>query len=490
MLDLITTQSLSAGNAVQARQSKLVTRPDNLFDDSLRIHDRPDARELEPQATRGISESERDASLEAREASERTDRTPTEADAPERDVTDRSPEASTDTDNEPGPPPHPVENEPADEVATPATDSTVTEVKPSADLQALAWQEHLLSLARLASGTKPQSTETSGTGNGSTSDQNATRQATLIETKPSSTPTQRQPESSADTSRSTERATEQDSGTRARATAVVTQDSAQKAESTQQHATEPQSKIDGTFVGEASENSSNQTAGDTKQQADSRLLSALKQSTQGSSAAAKRVDPFAIKEPLTQAPPPAAVVRPTISTNQSPIHLQSVDTSAQGVTDAQSAEERGNIAAVSRGLAAAVRQRGGTVNIQLTPEALGPIKISMSIQQGNVSVQFDAATEQARELLNKHIDSLRANLQGKGFGVERLAVQSSPQSFDTGTRDSSGQSQQDRLTQSNQHDASEGESRGRREHDDPDAHGQQQSTEFKHHWRVAVNTTA
>ncbi|MFG0257321.1 MAG: flagellar hook-length control protein FliK [Phycisphaerales bacterium JB043] len=487
MLDLITTNSLNAGHAVQARQSKLTSTPDQLFAESLRTQNR--SRQTDPAPADDVRSHELDPEPTAsrpRETSERPEHNAIEEREPEEhDVVDHAPH-----DNEEpgaGPPAHPVENEPADEAQAPSTESALTETKPTAEAQALAWQEHLLSLARLARGASASESTTSQPQSSTPRQGKSDQPKVLIETKPTSLTSQ-------------QAVTDDDGATKASTSATADTDTARRApvvpETTRQtdasrsQTGEQASKPDALLATVASDKTSDQSTNNASQQSNSRLLSALKQGAQQAEASSKTVDPFVIKEPLTPAPPPTAVIKPTIATHQSPIHLQSVDAGAQGISESASAEDRGNIAALSRGLAAAVRQRGGTVNIQLTPETLGPIKITMSISQGNVSVQFDASSEQARELLNRNIESLRATLQNKGFGVERLAVQSSPQSFDSGTRDSSGQSQQDRLTQSNDHDASDGQSRGKREHDDPDSPEHHQDTNFNHHWRVAVNTTA
>lgn len=76
----------------------------------------------------------------------------------------------------------------------------------------------------------------------------------------------------------------------------------------------------------------------------------------------------------------------------------------------------------SRGLAAALRQNGGTVTLHLKPQELGDLKIRLQIHQGSVEARFEAATDQARGLLNESIDSLRAALEAKGLEVDRLSV--------------------------------------------------------------------
>ena len=76
----------------------------------------------------------------------------------------------------------------------------------------------------------------------------------------------------------------------------------------------------------------------------------------------------------------------------------------------------------ARGLAAALRQGGGTVTLHLKPEQLGDLKIRLQFHKGAVDARFEAHTDEARALLDRSIDSLRAALEAKGLDVERLSV--------------------------------------------------------------------
>ncbi len=76
-----------------------------------------------------------------------------------------------------------------------------------------------------------------------------------------------------------------------------------------------------------------------------------------------------------------------------------------------------------RGLAAALRQKGGTVTMRLQPEALGELKIKMSLDAGKVDAKFEVQTDQARQLLGKTMDTLRSALEARGLDVDRLDVQ-------------------------------------------------------------------
>lgn len=77
---------------------------------------------------------------------------------------------------------------------------------------------------------------------------------------------------------------------------------------------------------------------------------------------------------------------------------------------------------VARGLAAAVRQRDGTLTLRLSSESLGDIKIVVRVESGQVSAQIDAQTDQARQLLSDTASTLRSALEAQGLVVERIEV--------------------------------------------------------------------
>lgn len=77
---------------------------------------------------------------------------------------------------------------------------------------------------------------------------------------------------------------------------------------------------------------------------------------------------------------------------------------------------------VARGLAAAVRQRDGTLTLRLSPESLGDIKIQVRVESGQVSAHISAQTEQARHLLSESAPTLRSALEAHGLVVERIDV--------------------------------------------------------------------
>ncbi|MEE9129507.1 MAG: flagellar hook-length control protein FliK [Phycisphaerales bacterium] len=120
-------------------------------------------------------------------------------------------------------------------------------------------------------------------------------------------------------------------------------------------------------------------------------------------------------------------------------------------------------ARILRGLSATLNQRGGVLTMRLEPPELGQLRIQMTITQGTVSAEFQAATPQAQALLERSLAVLRSALQGHGLTVERLTVHTAQQVNTQATRQDPPEQQ---TQQERQHaDAGKGESRGRRDGD-------------------------
>jgi flagellar hook-length control protein FliK len=125
-------------------------------------------------------------------------------------------------------------------------------------------------------------------------------------------------------------------------------------------------------------------------------------------------------------------------------------------------------AQVSRGMTAMMNQRGGVMNMRLTPPELGELRVQMTLSRGVVTAEFQASTAQAHALLERGMMTLRAALESQGLTVDRLTVhgmthaagQSSLRDETSGQGSSSQGSSHDR----NSHDAAGGESRGRHEY--------------------------
>ena len=108
-----------------------------------------------------------------------------------------------------------------------------------------------------------------------------------------------------------------------------------------------------------------------------------------------------------------------------------------------------------------VNQRGGVMNMKLSPPELGTMRIQMTINQGTVTAQFTVATEQARELLDRSLSMLRSSLESRGLSVERLGVQVT--AAESSARNDGADAGEQRDSGESDHDAAEHQSRGRQE---------------------------
>lgn len=145
-----------------------------------------------------------------------------------------------------------------------------------------------------------------------------------------------------------------------------------------------------------------------------------------------------------------------------------------GADHAASREIDPAAAAVTRGLAAAVSQRGGSLTIRLVPESLGFVRIQMDIAGGVVSATLDAGTAAARDLLADHLGMLRHALESRGLSVDRLQVNLAPAAHapPAGSGGNSDAPADERASLGRfAHDAAGGRSRGGDRGDHPERHG-------------------
>lgn len=82
-------------------------------------------------------------------------------------------------------------------------------------------------------------------------------------------------------------------------------------------------------------------------------------------------------------------------------------------------------------------------NINLHPEHLGEVQIRITIAHGQMSAQFIAHSEAAKDLLESQMSQLRGSLQSQGIQVERVEVVQQPQQ----TADGSSLFQQEQRRQ-------------------------------------------
>jgi flagellar hook-length control protein FliK len=80
------------------------------------------------------------------------------------------------------------------------------------------------------------------------------------------------------------------------------------------------------------------------------------------------------------------------------------------------------------GLKAKFDARSGKAEIMLNPPNLGTMKVSLSLDNGLLTAEFQSPSSVVRDLLNGSMEKLKTVLQDQGVVVDRLAVQAPPDS--------------------------------------------------------------
>jgi len=84
------------------------------------------------------------------------------------------------------------------------------------------------------------------------------------------------------------------------------------------------------------------------------------------------------------------------------------------------------------GLKGKLDARTGKAEIRLDPPNLGVLKVSVTLDNGTLTAEFQSASSVVRDLLKGNLDKLKTALQGQGVAVDRLAVDAPPDAGGTG----------------------------------------------------------
>jgi flagellar hook-length control protein FliK len=87
---------------------------------------------------------------------------------------------------------------------------------------------------------------------------------------------------------------------------------------------------------------------------------------------------------------------------------------------------------------------GGTMHIRLDPPELGPLHVTVRMDDGVMTASFQTSSDQATQLLSHSLTQLKHVLESQGVTVEKLQVQQAPRDADArGSDDPRQQRQQD-----------------------------------------------
>lgn len=81
---------------------------------------------------------------------------------------------------------------------------------------------------------------------------------------------------------------------------------------------------------------------------------------------------------------------------------------------------------ISRGLTTALRNKSGQLTLWMNPEALGKLRVQLSVDGANISARFEATSEATKQLLSQNVDALRGALEARGLKVTSLEVVAIP----------------------------------------------------------------
>lgn len=85
---------------------------------------------------------------------------------------------------------------------------------------------------------------------------------------------------------------------------------------------------------------------------------------------------------------------------------------------------------IVEGIKSSVKQGTTQLDIQLNPESLGKVNVTLVSREGLITAQISAQTEAARHAIESQIMVLKDAFQSQGLKVEAVEVSVSPQGFD------------------------------------------------------------
>jgi flagellar hook-length control protein FliK len=107
-----------------------------------------------------------------------------------------------------------------------------------------------------------------------------------------------------------------------------------------------------------------------------------------------------------------------------------------------------NHANIVSGVRGQLMPTGGTMQIRLDPPELGPLAVTIRLNDGVMEASFETSNDQAAKLLSHSLSALKTSLESQGINVERLHVQQAPKSEQSNQQDG-GNDDRDRQQQQN-----------------------------------------
>lgn len=110
----------------------------------------------------------------------------------------------------------------------------------------------------------------------------------------------------------------------------------------------------------------------------------------------------------------AAYAAQTVQTAQTSASLQ--DAAAVAPIARQVAQQ------VEQGMLSSLKGGGTRLDLQLNPQELGSINVSLSVRNGEVSAIIRSEKSETTDMINRQVDAIRSNLEQQGVKVDKVEV--------------------------------------------------------------------
>ena len=116
--------------------------------------------------------------------------------------------------------------------------------------------------------------------------------------------------------------------------------------------------------------------------------------------------------------------------SQSAQNAQTMQTASADVLDAATVAPISRQVAqqVEQGMLSTVKGGGTRLDLQLNPQELGAINVTLSVRNGEVSAIIRSEKSETADIINRQVDAIRTNLEQQGLKVDKVEVrQETPQ---------------------------------------------------------------
>ena len=110
--------------------------------------------------------------------------------------------------------------------------------------------------------------------------------------------------------------------------------------------------------------------------------------------------------------------------SQAAQNTQAVQNASADVLDAATVAPIGRQVAqqVEQGMLSTIKGGGSRLDLQLNPQELGTINVTLSVRNGEVSAIIRSEKSETADMINRQVDVIRTNLEQQGLKVDKLEV--------------------------------------------------------------------